>query len=76
MKNDLKRANLCDDWKEIVQDRGVWRCLVADALADINEEMEASEKERKDERKKRREEGVPLESAAWMREEEGCTIVG
>ena len=59
---NLKSCDLLDDWRKIAQDRGSWRCLVMDALMDLKEHMEVQEEERKDERKRRREEGVPLKS--------------
>ena len=38
--SDLKRGDLLEDWRETDQDRGAWRCLVVDAIANINEQAE------------------------------------
>ena len=37
--SDLKRGDLLEDWRKIVQDRGAWRCLVVEALGEINEQL-------------------------------------
>ena len=74
--SDFKRGELLEDWREIAQDRGAWRCLVTDAVEAINEQAEAKEKERKDERKRRREESLPLESSSWQCNVAGCVCVG
>ena len=68
--------DLLEDWKKIAQDRGTWRCLVAEALGKINEQAKVREKERKDERKCRREGNAPPESSSWKCEEPGCAFVG
>ena len=73
---DLKRCDLLEDWRETAQDRGAWRYLVSEALSDLNACMERQEKERKDVRKKRREEGVLSESSVLKCEEVGCSFVG
>ena len=73
---DLKRCDLLEDWKETTQDRGAWRCFVMEALSDVNECMEAQEKERKDIMKKRREERVLSESLALKCDVTGCGFVG
>ena len=76
MMEDLKRCDLLEDWKETAQDRGAWRCFVMEALSNVNERMEAQEKERKDIMKKRREETVQSESLALKCEVTGCSFVG
>ena len=76
LMGDLKRCDLLEDWRESAQDRGAWRCFVAEALADLNANMESQEKERKDVGKKRREEGVSSEALDLKCEEAGCNFVG
>ena len=65
MMEDLRRCDLLVDWKEIDQDKGAWRCLVMDALSNVNEYMDTQEKERKEDVMKRtKEEVVQSESLA------------
>ena len=74
--SDLKKGDLLEDWRKIAQDRGAWRCLVEEALGEINKQAEVREKERKDERKCRREGNAPPESSSWQCEKAGCAFIG
>ena len=74
--SDLKWCDMWDDWRKIAKDRGAWRCLVREAASDFNDHKEAHEKERKDERKKRREEGTQPAALDWKCDEPGCVFVG
>ena len=74
--SDLKWCDLWDDWRKIVKDIGAWRCLVREAASDFNDHKETHEKERKDGRKKRREEGAKPAALGWKCEEPGCAFVG
>lgn len=58
MKSDLQKCNLLADWREVAQERDAWKGVVKTMTANLNGQMEASEKVRKDERKVRREEGI------------------
>ena len=58
----LKRCYLLENLKEKAKNRGTCRCLLMDALSDLNDHMERQENEWKDVRKKRREEGVLSET--------------
>ena len=71
---DLKKCGLHLDWRKLVQDRAQWRGMVRAAAEDVNEELEASEKARKDERKQRRE-GVTAAQNRWPCCEPGCAFV-
>ena len=62
LMGDLNSCDIFEDWKETTQDKGAWRCFVMEALTDFNNHMERQEKEGKDVRKKRKEEGVLSES--------------
>ena len=62
--------------QHVAQDRGAWRCLVMEAASDLNDHKEAHEKEKKDERKKRREEGTQPPTLNWKCEEPGCFFCG
>ena len=43
MVSDLKREDQLENWRETTQDRGAWRWLVEDAMADINAWAEVRE---------------------------------
>ena len=53
--SDLKKGELVPNWREQAEDRSTWRGWINAAAEDVNEEMEAMEKSKKDELKQRRE---------------------
>ena len=76
VRSDLQKCNLIADWREVAQERTAWRGVVKMMTGKLNVQLEASEKERKDERKMRREEGIQLASSELRCEEPRCTFVG
>lgn len=76
MRYDLKKCDLLTDWWNIAQDRGAWRCLVKDAGEEMDDLLEAYEKEKEDIRKKRREDGTPALPSALKCEELGRSLAG
>ena len=68
---DLKKCDLSADWREVARERAVWRGVVKLSADTLNQQLEISEKERKDQRKKRRE-GEHPESARFVCIENGC----
>ena len=45
---NLKKRELCPNWREEVQDRNIWRGWIKAAAEDVNEEMEITEQSKKD----------------------------
>ena len=76
VRSDLQKCNMLADWREVAQERAAWRGVVKTMTAKLNGQLEASEKERKDERKVRREEGIQPPSIELRCEEPGCMFVG
>ena len=76
VRSDLQKCNMLADWREVAQKRAAWRGVVKTMTAKLNGQLEASEKERKDERKVRREEGIQPPSIELRCEEPGCMFVG
>ena len=76
MRSDLQKCNTLADWMEVAQERAAWRGVVKTMTAKLNGQLEASEKERKDERKVRRKEGIQPASIELRCEEPGCMFVG
>ena len=74
--SDLKKCDLLADWREFAQERAAWRGIVKILTRKLNDCLEASEKERKDELKMRREEGIQPASIELRCEELGCMFVG
>ena len=74
MRSDLQKCNTLADWMEVAQERAAWRGVVKTMTAKLNGQLEASEKERKDERKMRKEESIQLVSAMCV--VPGCAFVG
>ena len=74
--SDLKKCNMLADWREVAQERAAWRGVVKMMTGKLNDQLEAAEKERKDERKMRREGGIQPASTEWKCEESGCAFVG
>ena len=64
------------DWREVAQERAAWTGIVKMMTGQLNDQLEASEKERKDEQKMRREEGIQLASSELRCEEPGCVFSG
>ena len=54
---DLKKCELCTNWREEAQNRSIWRGWIKAAAEDVNEEMEIAEQSKKDELKQRRDRG-------------------
>ena len=52
--NDLRKCDLLVDWGETEQERAAWKSAVK-MTEKLNEQLEDSEKERKDEQKMRKE---------------------
>ena len=76
VRSDLQKCNMLADWRELAQERAAWRGVVKMMTAKLNGQLEAAEKERKDERKVKREEGIQLPSIELRCEEPGCMFVG
>ena len=65
LASDLKWCDLRDDWRKIAQDRGGRRCLIRKVVSGFNDYKEVLEKERKNEREKRKEEGAQPAALDW-----------
>jgi len=71
---DLKKCDLLADWREVARERVAWRGVVKLSADTLNQQLEISEKERKDQRKNRREGEHPV-SAPFVCGEHGCPFV-
>ena len=58
MSSDLRKCDLLVDWREVAQERGAWRGVVRTMSEILNNQLEATEKERKDDWKMRKETGT------------------
>jgi hypothetical protein len=52
--NDLNQCNLSRTWRELAQERDSWRTTIQQSGERLNQQAEAREKSRKDEKKRRR----------------------
>ena len=75
--NDLKKCELYPNWREQAQVRRSWRGWIWASAEELNEEMEAAERRKKDELKQRKE-ATSLEQTqnGWECNEHGCHFVG
>ena len=60
----------------MAQERAAWRGIATTMTTKLNDQLETSEKERKDGWKVRRKEGIQLASIELRCEEPGCMFVG
>ena len=74
VKDDLKKCDLIADWRDVASQREAWRRVVKMAANELNQQLELSEKEKKDQLKKRREEEVQSVSYAVSCDEPGCSF--
>ena len=74
--SDLRKCDLLVDWRKTEQERAAWKSAVKMMTEKLNEQLADSEKERKDEQKMGKEEGVQPESAMLRCVVLGCTFVG
>ena len=74
--SDLRKCDLLVDWRKTEQERAAWKSAVKMMTEKLNEQLEDSEKERKDEQKMGKEEGVQPESAMLRCVVLGCAFVG
>ena len=74
VKDDLKKCDLLADWRDVASQREAWRGVVKMAANELNQQLELSEKEKKDQLKKRREAGVQSASYAVSCNEPGCSF--
>ena len=65
LASDLKWCDLWDNWRKIAQNKGAWRCLVGEITSNFNDHNEACEKESKDQRKRRKQEGTETAALDW-----------
>ena len=73
---DLKKCELYSNWCVLAQDRSTWRGRVNTAVEDVNEEMEAAERNKKDEIKQRREATSQGQAqSVWRCSKHGCYFV-
>jgi hypothetical protein len=74
VKDDLKKCDLLADWRDVASQREAWKGVVKIAANKLNQQLELSEKEKKDQLKKRREAGVQSASYAMSCDEPGCSF--
>ena len=72
---NVKKCEMCSEWRSVAKDWREWRGKVAAAVEDFNKEAEKQEKHRKDERKRRREEAA-VTGDMWPCSLSGCVSAG
>ena len=74
VSRDLQKCGLSDVWRNLARDSEVWQHAVIECTARVNEEDELKEKQAKDEKRKRRENGQIAEESALHCDEPECTF--
>lgn len=71
---DLKQCNLSRTWRELAQERSSWRTTIQCSGERLNQQAEAHEKSRKDEKKRRRMQQLIDSAAALHCNHPGCSF--
>ena len=75
VQDDLKSCHLLADWRQAASRREAWRGVVKLAADELNQGLEEAEKKRKDQQKRRREEGIQPSSPLYTCDVQQCPFV-
>ena len=74
VSNDRRLSNLSETWREQAQERDSWRITIKRSAEFLNQQAEASEKGRKDEKKRRREQRLANTENSLHCHHHGCSF--